>query len=112
MPARGAAIGFITFIASMISRVSPSFTLSPGDDERLGARLAGEEDGADHRRLDRAGMAGGRGRRRGGGAGAAARRARRRRRRARRAAATVTLALDDDLAVAVLDLDLGQIVLG
>src|SRR5688500_11326362 len=30
VPARGATIGFITFIASMISRVSPSFTGWPG----------------------------------------------------------------------------------
>ena len=34
MPARGAVIGFITFIASMISRVSPSLTLRAGGDER------------------------------------------------------------------------------
>ncbi len=54
----GAVIGFITFIASTISNVSPALTVSPGADERLRARLAGEIDGADHRRLDRAWMVG------------------------------------------------------
>ena len=59
MPAAGAAIGFITFIASMISRVSPASTVCARRDERRRAGLGRQEDGADHRRLDRAGMAGG-----------------------------------------------------
>ena len=111
VPALGATIGFITFIASTISSVSPAATCLPGADERRGAGLGGQIGGADHRRLDRAGMIGGggqRGRRRRGGrrrAGAAAagaahcaRRGRRDRHRAR----------DADAAIAVLHLDLGQ----
>ena len=79
-------------------------------DERRRARLGREIDGADHRRLDRARMVGrarrcGRRRRarRGGGAAAAAGAG------AGAAAATPSLRLTHDAAVAVLDLDLGEV---
>ena len=39
VPARGATIGFITFIASTMSRVSPSFTVSPGERIEAGETL-------------------------------------------------------------------------
>ena len=113
MPPCGAVIGFITFIASTISRVSPALTVSPtamngfapGSGDRIG--------GADHRRLDRVRRRrprrGRRRCRRGGGrrgAQAPARRA------APATTAAARLARDLDLAVAVLDLDLGQLVVG
>ena len=103
----GAAIGFITFIASTISSVSPGLDLVALADERRGAGLAGKIDRADHRRADqpdwhwrrswRALAA-----RRGVGAG------RGRGRRWAEAAAAARCALDADAALAVLNLDFAQ----
>ena len=50
VPARGAGIWFMVFIASMISSVSPAFTLAADLDEWLGAGLGRAIGGADHRR--------------------------------------------------------------
>ena len=79
-----ARIGFMVFIASMISRVWPSVDLVADLHERLGAGLGRQIDGADHRRLDRVAAAaaarwpraaaGGRGRRRRRGVGHGSRR--------------------------------------
>ena len=52
MPARGAGIWFIVFIASMMSSVSPALTTRADLDERLGAGLGRAIGGADHRRGD------------------------------------------------------------
>ena len=75
VPARGAGIWFIVFIASMISSVSPACDLAADLDERLGAGLGRAIGGADHRRGDGArmlGEIGDRGRRSGGRCRAAA----------------------------------------
>ena len=55
VPACGAGIGFITFIASMISRVWPFLTLSPTLTKGVGPGLGGEIGRADHGRGHRAG---------------------------------------------------------
>jgi hypothetical protein len=56
VPPLGAMIGFITFIASMISSVSPSFTVSPTLIKAAASGSKAQIDRADHRRFDRAGM--------------------------------------------------------
>ena len=58
VPARGAGIWFMVFIASMISSVSPAFTLAADLDERLGAGLGRGIGGADHGRDHHARMLG------------------------------------------------------
>ena len=115
-PPAGAVIGFITFIASTMSKRVPSLHGLADLDERLGAGLGRQIGGADHRRLDAfasdlflarladvfLGV-----HRRGASAGAAtaaAAQAERDQRRRPRA--------DLDPAIAVLDLDLGQFVVG
>ena len=108
VPPVGAVIGFITFIASMISRVSPALTVSPtlmngsapgsGDrkavptigDLTVSPAMTSSAGGGGGQRPARGGRRGGRSRR-GGGREAAA---------------------DLDPALAVLDLDFGQPVLG
>ena len=103
VPASGAGIGFITFIASMISRVWPFFTLSPTL-TKGGPGLGGEIGGADHGRGD--------------GARPADLRARRELRRRRRPAPAArrrrgidrlaAAAIDADALTVVLVFDLGQ----
>ncbi len=109
-PPLGAVIGFMTFIASMISKVSPALTLSPTAMNGLAARLGREESGADHRRLD--GFAGDFF----GGGSRLARTAPRALKPARGCGsapeATELVAGDADHAVAVGDLDLGQRIFG
>ena len=80
LPARGAAIWFIVFIASMMRSVWPSAHLVADLDERRRAGLGLQVDGADHRRGHDAGIVGrvrrrdgsrSGARRRGGGCGSA-----------------------------------------
>ena len=107
VPARGAGIWFMVFIASMMSSVSPAFTLLPTSTNGLAPGSGAAIGGADHRRGDDARMLGridrrGR-RRRATGCGGAC------------SGAAATLALtaiaprrDAHAQAVVLDLDFGQ----
>ena len=110
LPALGDVIGFITFIASMISSVSPCLTdwptamngLAPGSGDRKAVPTIGDltaSTGAAAGAASAAGAAGAAAA--GAGAAAGAWRIGHDRR---------GLAADADLAIAVLDLDLGQLV--
>ena len=73
VPARGAGIWFMVFIASMISSVWPSVTVSPTSTKGSAPGSGAQIGGADHRRLDTSpALAGVGGCGAAGGAGAAA----------------------------------------